>query len=242
MRGLACRIFLPRGSRPARVAAIEAEGAEVVVVDGPYEVAVARAAAAAADPRVAEIADVGSSPQSAWVVDGYATLFTEAAAQADFDLLLVPVGVGSLAAAAVRYAASRGVRVIGVEPATAACLTASIAEGRPTAVPTPGTTMAGLNCAEVSPAAWPTLQAGISGMITVADAETHEAMRELARAGLAIGDSGASSVAALRRLARDEAAAELREAVGFGTTSRPLLLATEGPTDPDGYRETVGAR
>jgi len=49
MRGLGCRIFLPARSLPARRDAIAAEGAEVVVVDGDYERAVARAEAAGAE-------------------------------------------------------------------------------------------------------------------------------------------------------------------------------------------------
>jgi threonine dehydratase len=53
-------------------------------------------------------------------------------------------------------------------------------------------------------------------------------MRELAADGLAIGDSGAATLAALRQL-RDDA-----EPMG-----NVLLIATEGPTDPVGYRETV---
>ena len=104
-RGLACRVFLPSRSARARREAIASEGAEVVVVDGTYEEAVIAAHSAAAEPGAAEIADVGDSPQAAWVIDGYATLFAEAAEQADFDLLVVPVGVGSLAAAAARFAA-----------------------------------------------------------------------------------------------------------------------------------------
>ena len=45
--------------------------------------------------------------------------------------MLVPIGVGSLAAAAARYGAATGATVIGVEPETAACLTASLAAGEP---------------------------------------------------------------------------------------------------------------
>jgi diaminopropionate ammonia-lyase len=223
-RGLACRIFLPERSVAARRDAIAAEGAEIVV-GGTYEEALARAAAAGAEPDAAEIADAGDSQPAHDVIDGYATLFAEAAAQAQFDVLVVPVGVGSLAAAAARFAAGAGVEVIGVEPETAACLTASLAAGRPTSVPTPGTSMAGLDCAEVSAAAWPTLRAGIRGTITVSDAEAHAAMRELAAAGLAIGDCGAASLAALRK-------------AGLG--GRVLLLATEGVTDPQSYGNTVG--
>lgn len=238
-RELACRIFLPARVSPSRREAIEAEGAEVVVVDGGYEDAVACAARAGDDPRVLELADVGSSDAARWVIDGYATLFTEAADQGEHDVLLVPVGVGSLAAAAAAFAAKTGAKAIGVEPVTAACLTASLAAGRPTAVPTPGTSMAGLDCAEVSAAAWPVLRDGIQGTITVTDAEAQAAMRELAAAGLAIGDCGAAPLAALRALALEADAAELREAVALSPDSRVLLIATEGVTDPVAYRRAL---
>jgi diaminopropionate ammonia-lyase len=229
-RALRCRVFLPARSLAARREAIAGEGAEVAVVDGTYEDAVAAAAAQGAEPGVVEIADVGESPPARWVIDGYATLFAEAAAQGEHDLLLVPVGVGSLAAAAARFGAQAGVRVVGVEPESAACLTASLAAGRPASVPTPGTTMAGLDCAEVSLAAWPSLRDGLHGTVTVSDAEAAAAVRELAASGLAIGESGAAPLAGLRALARDAACADLRDAVGLGGDTRVLLVATEGRT------------
>jgi diaminopropionate ammonia-lyase len=222
MRGLKCRIFLPARSLPARREAIAGEGAEVVVVDGTYEDAVAQAAAEAERPGVLELADVGATDPARWVIDGYATLFAEL--EDDWDVMIVPVGVGSLAAAAARWGARNGTVVIGAEPVTAACLTASLAAGEPVAVPTPGTVMAGLDCAEVSAAAWPSLRAGIHSTVTVSDDETRAAMRELAAAGMAIGEAGAAPLAALHKL-------EL--------SGRVLLIATEGPTDPDGYRRAV---
>jgi diaminopropionate ammonia-lyase len=229
-RGLRCRIFLPARAAPARRQAIAGEGAEVVMVDGDYEAAVALAAEAGEEPGVLVIADVGAGGTAEWVIDGYATLFREAAAQAGYDLVVVPVGVGSLAAAAARHAASAGIHVIGVEPATAACLTASLAAGEPTAVPAPGTAMAGLDCSEVSVAAWPTLLHGIDGMLTVDDGEAATAVVELARDGLAIGESGAAPLAGLHALTTDPACAGLRAAVGLGPSSRVLLVASEGPT------------
>ena len=99
--------------------------------------------------------------------------------------------------------------------------------------------MAGLDCAAVSPAAWPSLCAGIHGSVTVADAEAHAAMRELAAAGLAIGDCGAAPVAALRALATEDACRELRAAARLGRDSRVLLIATEGPTNPPAYDRVV---
>jgi diaminopropionate ammonia-lyase len=226
-RGLAARIFLPARSAPARRAAIAGEGAEVVVVDGGYEEAVARAAAAGAEPGCFALADVGSGGAAAWVIDGYTTLFAELADQATFERLLVPAGVGSLAAAAARFGAPAGVDVWAVEPETAACVTASLRAGQPASVSTPGTTLAGLDCAEVSPAAWPALRAGLRGTITVSDAQAHAAMRELAAAGLAIGDCGAAPLAALREL---------------DSGGATVLLATEGVTDPDGYRQRVNLK
>ena len=234
LRGRRCRVFLPARSLRARRDAIASERAEVVVVDGSYEDAVAQAEAAGADAGTLVISDVGDSGPARWVIDGYATLFAEAAEQAVFDVILVPVGVGSLAAAAARHAAAAGVAAIGVEPVTAACLTASLAAGRPASVPTPGTSMAGLDCAEVSAAAWPSLLAGIHGTITVDDEQAGRAVDELAAAGMAIGASGAAPLAALRVLMGDPGAADLRAAVGVGPSTRVLLIATEGRTDTAG--------
>jgi diaminopropionate ammonia-lyase len=232
-------VFLPARSVAARREAIRGEGAEVVVVDGSYEDAVAAAARASGEHGAVEIADVGETGPARWVIDGYATLFSEAAEQGRFDLVLVPVGVGSLAAAAARFGAQAGAVVIGVEPATAACLTASLAAGRPRAVATPGTTMAGLDCAEVSAAAWPALRDGIAGTVAVGDGEAASAVRELAREGLAIGESGAATLAGLRALVADPQCAALRASTGLGRDSRVLLLATEGPTDPESYEAAV---
>jgi diaminopropionate ammonia-lyase len=215
-RGLAARIFLPARSLPARRVAIEHEGAEVIVLDGDYEQAVAAAAAEGARPGCFELADVGESGPAAWVIDGYATLFAEVAEQAPEDLaaVIVPAGVGSLAAAAARFGAQHGIEVWAVEPRAAACVTASLAASAPTTVPTPGTIMAGLDCAEVSLAAWPSLLRGMRGTITVDDAQARAAMDDLAKRGLAIGECGAAPLAALSHF-----------------DARPVaLIATEGLT------------
>jgi diaminopropionate ammonia-lyase len=241
-RGLACRIHLPAGAGAARAELIAAEGAEVVRAEGGYEAAVTAAEADAARPGAVLIADVARSVDDLaprWVVDGYATLFREIAEAV--NVLIVPIGVGSLAAAAVRWAAheGHGCHVIGVEPHTAACVTASLRTGRLVSVPTPGTTMSGLDCATPSVRAWPTLRAGLAGTVTVDDDEVHDAMRELAADGFTIGDCGAAPVVALRRLITDPACAALREAVGL-PDARVVCLATEGATDPDAYRDVVG--
>ncbi len=215
-RKLACRIYLPERALPARRAAIESEGAEVVIVDGTYEDAVRMARAACREPGVVEIADVGDSAAAHDVIDGYSTLFAEL--DELYDTVIVPVGVGSLAAAAARYGEQTATEVIGVEPRTAACLTAALAAGEPVTIETPGTTMAGMDCARVSEAAWPDLAEGISDTVLVGDEEVAAAMVALAARGIHVGECGAAAYAALAHL---------------DGTGRTLLLATEGPLEGD---------
>lgn len=245
-RGLAARIFLPEATSEARSEAIASEGAEVVRVAGLYEDAVAAAAQGDLEPGAATLADVAydeSDPVAHWVSDGYSTIFREAAEQADapFDVVLCQIGVGALASAAIRFACHQQppAVAIGVEPATAACALASLEAGRPVVIETPGTSMAGLNCATPSHAAWPTLRDGLAGCVAISDAESHAAMRDLARMGIVAGDSGAASLAALRALVHDPECAPLARSAGLGAASCVLLVSTEGATDPAAYAETL---
>ena len=207
--GLAARIFLPAATSEARAAAIASEGAEVVRVAGVYEDAVAATArrprARRRDARGRRLRRVRSG--RALGVRRLLDDFAEAAEQADapFDVVLCQIGVGSFASAAIRFACHQDPRAvaIGVEPATAACATASLAAGRPVVVDTPGTSMAGLNCATPSHAAWPVLRDGLPGSVVIGDDEARTAMRDLAALGIVAGDCGAASLAALRALVRD---------------------------------------
>ena len=245
-RGLAARIFLPAHTSQARADAITTEGAEVVRVAGDYEQAVAAAAEAAGTRDAATLADVAydaSDPVPSWVSDGYSTVFAEALEQAGepFDAVLCQIGVGSFAAAAIRFACHQEppAVAIGVEPATAACAMASLAAGRPVVIDTPGTSMAGLNCATPSHAAWPVLRDGLTGCVAISDDEAHVAMRDLAAMDVVAGDCGAASLAALRALMHDPECAELARSSGLGPASRVLLVSTEGATDPEAYARTL---
>ena len=149
----------------------------------------ARRARRARSPAPLEIADVGDSGPARWVIDGYATLFAELA-PGGLDVLLVPVGrrLARCRRGAVRRAGRHP--SIAVEPATAACLDRVAAAGAPAAVATPGTSMAGLDCAEVSAGRLAVAARRDARHDRVSDDEAHAAMRELAALGLAIGDCG----------------------------------------------------
>jgi diaminopropionate ammonia-lyase len=54
---------------------------------------------------------------------------------------------------------------------------------------------------------------------------------------LVIGESGSAGAAALMAL-KDKS--EFRNEIGLDATSRVLLIASEGATDPDIYRKVVG--
>jgi diaminopropionate ammonia-lyase len=144
-----------------------------------------------------------------WIVDGYSTLFTEADTQLAAagapapDLIAVPIGVGSLAQAAVRHYRARsadrlGPVILGVEPIHAPAIITSLQAGRLTSVPTHPTIMAGLNCGTPSHGAWPDLLSGLDAATTVSDQQAATAVHDLETAGIDAGPCGAATLAATR--------------------------------------------
>jgi diaminopropionate ammonia-lyase len=219
--GLGAIVFVPYDMAPARREAIAAEGAEVRVVHGTYDEAVDRAGALAG-PDVLVVQDTGDGPVPAWVVEGYATIGAEI--DVDPDLVAVQIGVGSFAAAMVRRFA--GARLIGVEPATAACALASAEAGAPVDVPGPHeSVMAGLNCGRVAPAGWPLVSRGIEAFAAIEDRWAHEAADLLAQDGVTAGESGAAGLAGLLAF---------RDRLALPPTL--LVINTEGQTDSSAHK------
>jgi diaminopropionate ammonia-lyase len=250
--GAGAEIHVPKGMADARIAAIEGEGARVTVVDGDYDATVAAAAATAGERRlvIADVAWPGYERVPAWVIEGYATIFWEvddqlaALGAGGPDVVVVPVGVGALAAAAVRHyrrgGLRRGPRLIGVEPLGAACVLRSLAADGIVTVPGPHRSiMVGLNCGTPSLVAWPVLRAGLDAVVAVGDERARRAVRDLAAAGIVAGETGAASLAGLAEVTTGPDAEEVRRAFGIGADARVLLLCTEGATDPDAYRRIL---
>lgn len=231
---LPATIVVPSVVAESAIGLIRDEGADVRVLDVPYDESVRQAAMLAeADPDALLIQDTswpGYEDVPRWIVDGYATLFDEAADQAaelgaGIDLVVVPAGVGSLAHAAVLFGLSRpDCRIVTVEPDVADCVRASLAAGAPTSVATAETSMAGLNCGTPSFLAWPDLERGLAGAVVVDDAAAADAVADLAAGGIDSGPCGAASLAALRVLASEPA----RSRLGLGPESSVVLLNTEG--------------
>jgi diaminopropionate ammonia-lyase len=238
--GFASRIFVPANTAAARITAIRGEGAEVIISSGGYDQAVSEAAATA-DARTLVISDTswpGYEAIPAWVIEGYATIFEELDEQlpAPPDLIIVPVGVGALAATAAKHyrTADGQTQLASVEPDSAACVMASARAGEiVTLAGEQNSIMAGLNCGTPSPLAWPAVSAGFDWLLTVSDAEVVTAMRTLHQAGITAGECGAAPLAALAAMAGTPGC--------LAPNSTVVLLSTEGVTDPVFYaREVAG--
>jgi len=244
--GFQAHIFVPKGTVIARIEAIRVEGAQVTVVDGDYDAAVARSAEEAGE-RCLVISDTSwagyeTTPQR--VIDGYSTIFSEIDAALDAegllqpDVIVIPVGVGALMSAAINHYRSGSINpiIVGVEPITANCVQLSAEAGRLVVVPGPHPSMmAGLNCGTPSFVAWPTVSAGVDWFVAVDDEASASAMRDLAQVAVVAGETGAAALAGLTALC---AAPDRPEWLRHDATV--LVLVTEGATDPENYELIVG--
>jgi diaminopropionate ammonia-lyase len=242
--GLPARILVPDDMVAARREAIASEGAEVVVVPGGYDEAVARSAQEEDEAHVV-VSDTswpGYEDIPAAVIAGYSTVLWEvddelrARGEPDPDLVVVQVGVGAFAAAVVRHYRRPGLAapplIAAVEPERAACVLESVRAGRIVTLPGPqDSIMSGLNCGTPSRIAWPLVSSGIDLFVAIPDDLAREGMRALAREGVVGGECAGGGVGALRGVLA---------ATGLGPRARALVFLTEGATDPAGYEAIVG--
>jgi diaminopropionate ammonia-lyase len=242
--GQRAHVFVPSGVHPVAIAAIAAEGARVTEVAGTYDEAVRLAAdwaQAAREPAAELVQDTawpGYEQVPAWIVEGYATLFAEIDAQladagaAGPGLVVVPVGVGSLAQAAVTHYRGRpgasAPALLSVEPEAAACVLASLTGDELVSVPAGATIMAGLNCGTPSMLAWPYLRAGLDAALAITDADSIAAARELAGHGIPAGPCGAASLAGALAALTGAGADARRAALAVGPDTAVVMLSTEG--------------
>ncbi len=247
--GLWAKVFVPEGIAASRVDAIRSHGAEAVVVDGDYDDAVAAAAASVeGESGSLLVQDTGwdlYEEVPSWIVDGYDTLFQEADEQilelgiGRPDLILVQIGVGSLAMAAIRHYFAPGgscmPRMLGVEPVTAATAIASLKAGRPEMVPGPHrSVMAGLNCGLLSSPAWPWIRGGLDGIVAIEDDRASQAAAELRALSIDAGESGAAGFGGLLEICSNPAMPFVRERARLSPSSVVLVINTEGAVEATG--------
>lgn len=166
-----------------------------------------------------------------WISEGYSTMLQEADRQIlevagrPADLVVFPVGVGSLAQAVLTHYknGNRSTVLLAVEADTAPCLLESLKQGSIKSISTTDTIMCGLNCGTVSSTAWPMMRDGLDMTTTVTDFEAHRAMCDLQSLRINVGPCGAAPLAALKNIGA--------EGLGLNKNSVAVLLCTEGTRD-----------
>jgi diaminopropionate ammonia-lyase len=252
--GCQCVIYMNDGVSPGREEAIAAYGAEVVRVQGNYDRVVQRSYAdaealgyfAISDDKSAEYPNISRE-----IMQGYAMVAAEIVRQFSDSQppthVFVPGGGGRFAAATCghlwdRYGHNHP-RAIVVEPTASACLYQSAIENSAATVSGDGrSVMDGLVVESASPQAWDILGAGAFAFLTIPDEAAVDAIRQAA-AGvggdfpIVIGETGIAAWAGFLATTRDE---DLRQQLGLDHKSRIVIIATEGATDREVYRDLVG--
>lgn len=252
--GLRAVIYMPTGTVRARVESIRSHGAEVHVINGDYDAAVTQCAEQARSNGWQIISDTswaGYQQIPRWIQAGYVTMFEEIHEQSEgeIDIAFIPGGVGALAATAAWWYSRpgyEGVKLVSVEPVSAACLLESIESGGEPhkASGDLDSMMAGLNCGMPSQVAWPLIRDRFDLFMTIEDEAALMAMRYYYRGlsgapSIESGESGAATLGGLLTLCDSEGMAEARRSVALDANSTVLLLNTEGATDPEGWQRVV---
>ena len=254
MFGCRCVIYMNDGVSAGREEAIAGYGAAVVRVSGNYDRVVQRSFADAERLGYFAISDDKSAEYphiSREIMQGYAMVADEIVQQfSDVQPpthVFVPGGGGRFASATCghlweRYASNHP-RVVVVEPTTSACLYQSMVENRAATVSGDGrSVMDGLVVESASAPAWEILRNGAFAFLTIPDKAAVDAIRQAAvgvggDCPAVIGETGIAAWAGFLAATRDE---NLRQQLRLDSNSRVVIIATEGATDPEVYRNLVG--
>ncbi|MFD1797276.1 diaminopropionate ammonia-lyase [Paracoccus aurantiacus] len=252
MMGARAVIFVHSGVSEARIAAIEAFGAEIVSVSGNYDDSVAEAARVARAEGWTILSDTswpGYEEIPGLVMQGYTAMVKEilTALPHPPTHVFLQAGVGGFAAAvaghlALEFGADRP-HVTIVEPARAACIFDSARTGKPVTVAgQPPTVMAMLECYAPSLVALRILERVADGFMLIDEESAPAIMRRLSDPAegdppVVAGESGGAGLAGLLAALDD---ASVAAAIGLDAGSRVLAINTEGATDPALYTRIVG--
>ncbi len=193
-------IVMPTTTPLMKVDRTKNYGAEVVLYGNVYDEAAAHAAKLAAEHGYTFIHPFDDPA----VATGQGTIAMEIIKELPtVDYILVPVGGGGLAAGVSTLAKllNPKIKVIGVEPAGANCLQASLAAGKPVTLPSVSTIADGTAVKTPGKKIFPYLQKGLDDVITVEDDELIVAFLDIVENHkLIVENSGLLTVAALKHL------------------------------------------
>ncbi|WP_368654355.1 diaminopropionate ammonia-lyase [Ornithinibacillus sp. 4-3] len=253
-------IYLPKGASEHREQAIVDEGAIVEVTKFNYDESVRLAAQTAFEKDWVVLQDTsweGYEEIPEWIIQGYATLASEAVQQIKEHTEKAPThvflqaGVGSFAASVAAYFLhafkEKPPKIILVEPHEANCYYRSFVSNEEIYEIVYGemdTIMAGLACGEPNPAAWEFLRRYTDVSFSCDESIAAVGMRILGHPldedqRIIAGESGAVTAGLVYCLATDEALHEAKTALDLDENASIIVVNTEGNTNPDNYRNIV---
>jgi threonine dehydratase len=199
--GVRGRVYLPRTTprqKRDRIAVLGGEMIEIVLGGDTYDEAAASAAADAAASG-ATLVPAFDDPRT---IAGQGTVAREIVTQlgAAPDVLVIPVGGGGLLAGSVAWLGERHpeVRVIGVEPAGAACVCAALAAGGPVTLEELDTFVDGAAVRRAGDVTYPLIAASSAELVTAAEGRVCSEMLALYQSdGIIAEPAGALATAAL---------------------------------------------
>src|SRR4051794_25393439 len=225
--GADCTVVMPTGTNPAKVAAVEAWGAAVVLTGASLADAETHATEVAASTG-AHLVSPGDTPA---LIAGVGTLYLEILeARPEPDVIVVPVGSGSGAAAAtiVARALSPECAVIGVQSAASPAAHDAWRSGSPSTRPD-RSLVEGLATGRSFELTQRFLRASLTDFVLVTDEQIAAAQRLLAVQAHTLAEgAGAASLAALLADPTRFAGREIAIICTGGNASPPELASLGG--------------
>ncbi|SFQ64541.1 threonine dehydratase [Amycolatopsis arida] len=224
-RGMPVEVFVPEGVNPGKLARMRALGATLIHVQGGADELNEAARERGRQPGAVLVED----GRDVAVAEGAGTIAVELFATETPDLLVIPVGDGSLITGVARWARHvvPDVRVIGVCSTAAPAMAESFRAGKP--VVRPSTTIAdGISIGVPIPESMSRVRALVDDIVLVTDDDLRAAMRLVAGTlGQFVEPAGVAGIAALTR----------HDLPG----RRPATLLTGANVHPDLLRDTARA-
>jgi threonine dehydratase len=228
------RVYLPRTTprqKRDRIAVLGGDLVDVQVIGDSYDDAAEEAAKYAAGTG-ATLVPAFDDPRT---VAGQGTAILEAFEQMAGqgvrpDLVVLPVGGGGLLAGAVSWLAERhpDIRVVGVEPAGAACVAAALAAGGPVTLPEVDGFVDGAAVRRAGSVTYPLIRDAGAELVAVAEGRVCTEMLELYQSdGIIAEPAGALATAALG------------DVIQLSPGAVVLCLLSGGNNDVSRYAEVV---
>jgi threonine dehydratase len=199
--GVQGRVYLPRTTprqKRDRIAVLGGDMVEVILSGDTYDDASAAASVDAARSG-AQLVPAFDDPRT---IAGQGTVAKDIVSQLGFapDLWVVPVGGGGLLAGTVAWLGERhrGVRIVGVEPAGAACVAAAMQAGGPVTLPELDSFVDGAAVRRAGDVTYPLIAASSAELVAVDEGRVCTEMLALYQSdGIIAEPAGALATAAL---------------------------------------------